>query len=494
LILSCLVALTPRIAAQAQEVTIQSGGKTVRVCKSADLDSSVSFVAGPDSYFIVAVNMQNISQNPCAPQPSPGLPIFAHEQGQEIKPFGLCIDCEDRLPNGQYRTHDPSVLNAGQIGHQTYRWKTIASADSVKCLRVSALFTPVLISTPTLFQPVCSEIEVSHTYADAYETAAEKGEGVGELEESSDEAFILTTGKTSYLDHESFNLHVSVADRGALTALGEDCPTFFLRQRSPDGTTRLDEEPPNGFKTCKSFSLGADRSADWQSGFEIWSGMSSRWGGTGEHSFELFRAVAVSQHGRIRFVHSNRLTVRIEDPALISRKWAGKSKGLGLDVTLDKEDYKIGEDVPLHVGIENFAALVPIYATSPVWDPYGAIGIEVRDERGRLLPQNERFAATTIWMGHGRGPEPFPVKRFVPIERTLASQGWLPLQAGRYTVLITWSSVEGPPYQSGFSEGIFPVNAIGNGFRDVFKPYATVQAAASFRIVEERSPTPTHDF
>jgi hypothetical protein len=49
---------------------------------------------------------------------------------------------------------------------------------------------------------------------------------------------------------------------------------------------------------------------------------------------------------------------------------------------LDKDAYKLGEDVPLHIAVENFDAPVPINATSPVWDPYAAIGVEVRDAMG----------------------------------------------------------------------------------------------------------------
>ncbi|MEI4913939.1 hypothetical protein Q8G39_28215, partial [Klebsiella pneumoniae] len=91
-------------------------------------------------------------------------------------------------------------------------------------------------------------------------------------------------------------------------------------------------------------------------------------------------------------------------------------------VTLDKDAYKLGEDVPLHIATENFDAPVPIYAISPVWDPYPAIGVEVRDATGRSLPANERFSSEPFWTGHGRGPFPCPPGKLLTIERTLASQ------------------------------------------------------------------------
>ena len=62
------------------------------------------------------------------------------------------------------------------------------------------------------------------------------------------------------------------------------------------------------------------------------------------------------------FARSHKLTVQIDDPALIPRKWQGKVKGVGVDVTLGKDAYQLGGDVPLHIAIENFNAPVPIYA------------------------------------------------------------------------------------------------------------------------------------
>jgi len=149
-----------------------------------------------------------------------------------------------------------------------------------------------------------------------------------------------------------------------------------------------------------------------------------------------------------------------------------------VDVTLDKDAYKPGEDVPLHIAIENFDAPVPIYAIDPVWDPYPAIGVEVRDATGRLLPENERCSNGMLWTGHGRGPVSYPAGKVVTIERTLASQGWLPNRPGVYTVVVTWCPLDGTHFEPG----------PGLARKDDIKTYATVQAAATFRIVGDPSP------
>lgn len=478
LALFCVALFTPGAKAQSQQVTIRDTGQTVPVCRLSDLDSSVVFFSN-DTDFIVGFNLRNISERACAPQPSGASPMFDLKPDQKIKPFELCMDCEDRLPNGQYLFHDPVVLNPWEVAHQTYRWKTVAPNETVRCLRLTALFAPVLVSAPTLLSPVCSDIAVSRTYAGAFVPPAPKGEPHYDVESS--ELLVLSSRKPRYYQDEIFTLHVGLVNSLAGSPSGEECPTLFLRERSPDGTTRFDEVRPCGFKTCKYFSLGADRSANWQSGFEVDSGVRSRWTGIGEHSFELFQLVDSSHDGRFQFVRSNKLTVQIDDPALIARKWLGKFKGVGVDVTLDKGVYQLGENVPLHIAIENFDAPVPIYATSPVWDPYTAIGVEVRDVGGRFLAENERFPIQTIWTGHGRGLFPYPPGKLETIERTLAGQGWLPNRPGVYTVVVTWCTFDGT--QVNRNQG----PSLGANC----KRYATVQATATLQIVDE-SPAASH--
>ena len=320
-----------------------------------------------------------------------------------------------------------------------------------------------------------SEIAVSRIYLGAF--AAEK-DGAHTDEVQNPERFVLSSRMPRYYKDEMFTLHVGLVDSLAGSVLSDNCPTLFLRERSADGTTRFDEVPPTGFKTCNSFSPGADRSADWRSGFEVESGASTRWEGTGGHSFEIFQLVDSSHDGRTRFAHSNKLTVEIDAPELIRRKWQGKAKGVQADVTLDKDTYEHGEDVPLHIATENFDAPVPIYATDPIWDPFTAIGIEVRDAIGRLLPEDERSSSAIFSTGHGRGPVLFPAGKVVAIERALKTEGWLPNRPGVYTVVVTWCPLDGTNFE--------PVDGLLR--KNDAKTYVTVRAAQTFRIVSEPNP------
>jgi hypothetical protein len=470
------VAVFPAWArAQSQENMIRANGQMFPACNRAALDLDVVFLSS-NNEMTVAFNLRNTSQNSCVPQLDVSFPMFDPEQSQKIKPFDLCTDCEDRLPNGEYRAHDPLVLNSGDVAHQTYRWKTVAPNETVTCLPLRALFNPVLVVAPTLFKPVCSEIAISRIYPGEFVPSAPNDESHTD-EAERDEVFVLSSRKPRYFQDEMFTLHAGLADTVAAPPSGKECPTLFLRERSPDGSTRFDEVRPNAFKTCETYTLGSDRNADWQSGIEVDSGMRTRWSGIGEHSFELFQLVGSPRDAKIQFVRSNKLTLQIDDPALIARNWQGKVNGVGVDVTLDKDTYKLGEDVPLHIAVENFDAPVPVYATSPVWDPYPAIGVEIRDVLGRPLPEDERFAMQTFWTGHGLGPMLFPRGKLVTIERTLVGQGWLPNRPGLYTVVVTWCTLDGTHFVAG-SE----LPLAGN-----FRPYRTVQAKAPFRILSESS-------
>ena len=123
----------------------------------------------------------------------------------------------------------------------------------------------------------------------------------------------------------------------------------------------------------------------------------SRGEGVGEHQFEIFRLSGSTDDAQIHFVSSNILRLQIADPTLIQRRW-GRMKGIAADFTLDKDTYRLGEDVPLHLAIEDFSADVPLYTWDPIWDPRMG-GIKVQDAARHPLPANERFPNSSICMG-----------------------------------------------------------------------------------------------
>jgi len=437
-------------------------------CKPAALDIWPEYFNAPHDYFMIALHLRNISGEACIPDLPLYFPQFTSTENPPGKSFGICDACEDRLPNGRVRWQPPLLLSPREGGYQTYRWKTDPPHAGVKCQQLSALGGPAfLIVAPTLLKPVCSDIEVSRYYPDTW-PGLPRSKDQDSSETRDPEALVLSTSKRTYYDGEGFSIHVSLAFPGAGSPTREECPTLFLRERAADGSTRIDERHPEGFKGCKWFDLGANLDADWQTGFELRLGA----GGIGTQSFELSEVVDSTKGGRIQFAQSNELKVQIETPSAISRKWGLKAKGVAVDVTLDKATYDVGEDVPLHIAVENFDAAAPVYAIDPAWDPAEAIAIEVRDTQGRLLPESER-SSPRLWMGHGRGPVLYPPGKLVPIERSLKGQGWLPKRPGTYVIVVTWATRTAPG--SGEESGL--------RLRSDLQPYATVQAVAPLNIV-----------
>jgi uncharacterized protein len=163
--------------------------------------------------------------------------------------------------------------------------------------------------------------------------------------------------------------------------------------------------------------------------------------------------------------------------------WGPQEKGVAVGVTLGKPAYELGEDIPLHIAMENFAASVPILGQRPVWRPCEVVKEEVRDEMGDLVTKfyqshtPGRDGTVTIYVCVGGGPNMlmrYPRGKVVTIERNLASEMRLPGSPGNYSVTITWAPYAGDQDSCDLCE-------IPKGW-DLNKPYATVHATAKFRI------------
>jgi hypothetical protein len=264
----CLLLLAPSLGdAQATGVAA--------TCKAADFDTTAEFVNGPADYFTVAFNMRNISGHSCILDGPLLGPSFYPDRVPGEKPFALCYDCEHRLPNGQYSPVAPLTLKPDQLAYLAFRWKTVPPDEAVRCLQPNWMAGPVLVvNAPALLKQVCSAIEVSRYMAGAFPGSVS----------NENQVFNLTSRRSTYYEGEFFSLHTSLVQPGTPPVSNDSCPTFYLRQRSPDGTTRIDAFKPPAFKGCPRPVLGL-KLGDWESGFLVDSGARGAWGGLGEHTF-----------------------------------------------------------------------------------------------------------------------------------------------------------------------------------------------------------------
>ena len=240
-------------------------------CTAADFDANLEFVNGPGDYYSIVVRKRNISAHPCVFDGSMYGPSFVPERVEGHEPYKLCYDCENRLPNGQTPIAPAITLNPGEVARQTFRWRTTSSNEAAPCLEPKWMSNPVLLVAPSLLKKVCSAIEVS-----LFSLAASDGAQAESGEYNPAPAFELTAQKALYYKGELFPLRLSRAHADTHTGAREDqCPTLYLRQRSPDGATRIDELQPLAFRGCEMHVLGHEP-GDWKSGFDVDSGAMSR--------------------------------------------------------------------------------------------------------------------------------------------------------------------------------------------------------------------------
>jgi len=174
---------------------------------------------------------------------------------------------------------------------------------------------------------------------------------------------------------------------------------------------------------------------------------------------------------------SNTLHLNIADAGAISRNWSPQLKGVAVDVTLDRDAYALGQDIPLHLAVENFAASIPIFGLSN--DGCSSnLGIEVRDAADGLLvvsnpffPESICLSGEPITLGPAQLAQ-YPLGRAFPQERTLQAVSQLPDYAGSFTVAATWT--------------VYDCQLCNP---NETKPYAVVRSTPrAFRIVDGRHP------
>jgi hypothetical protein len=447
----------------AQEALNLSGASN---CTARDFDANVDFRNGPSDYFTVVVDKRNISDHPCIFDGPRYGPSFVPDRVQGDPPVKLCYECEEKPANGQHAAKLPLTLEPGQVARQTFRWKTRPASEDIRCLSFDWMSDPVLLVTPSLFKRICSEVQVSGF--SLLEVAGDASTGqIGDSKEAP--VFELTSDKSKYYQGENITVQVARTPGNPGTATeAKGCSKLYLRERSPDGGTRVDEAKSLALRRCEAPISGHESGSG--AGFELDSGANSRWGGTGEHAIEILQLLGSADDAELHFASSNILRIQVVDSAAIERKWGPQVKGIAADITLDKETFHVGEDVRLHLAIEDFDAEGTIYSWDPVWDPCEVFRMEVRDASGRILPVEERFAQTSLCMGHGLGPKPVVKGKVVPMEHALREQGWLPNHPGTYTVVLTWAPCVGPE-KSKFTT------------QTELKPYAVARAVATIHIV-----------
>jgi len=405
----------------------------LRYCQSDDLDI---WYAAPDravSPASMVIHVQNISTHPCGMFYNPG---FAFIKGQSFDraDVELCVKCTIGGNEDTGQNNPNLILPPNGRGRVTLRFNTSpypqSGCEETNGLRVSTFHKELNVFKDTIIRwsdplQVCSRVEVTLISPERSETDdTPRGDSRVSLE--------LTSNRATYYDGERVSLHVRAEGPADLLPVdSRSCLSLFQRSREPQGFTRYDAIlPPN---TCNA-SVGEGPGSNRVVEMEFDGGHPTHWGGHGEHRIDLAYVAPPGAHEGAFFARSNTLHLAMADASLIARTWGPQTNGVAADITLDQSTYALGQDVALHVAVENFDSAVGVFARAGGCT--NIVEIEVRTAGGLAVeglgPNVLRDCSDLGGLPGGRAE--YARGKVVTQELTLRDLGLLPDQPGSYTV------------------------------------------------------------
>jgi hypothetical protein len=444
-------------------------------CSAENVDPDIKVPTSRDNSQAVEIRLLNVSGHSCYLRGELAANFMTVKKGAPIttNPVQFCYDCG---PNRQTRWSEPLLLGNARAMQQTFAWTNKLVPGETPCVQINLLELflgnkmLVLFQTQNPIFAVCSTIQVS-PFSILPKDDATKLQEDGGIAKS----LKLTAEKDTYYVGQRIRLRLQVeeSDTGALS-IEQECQLLFERVRSPEGLTRIDQVGAAWDTDCKveaASKLSSKRTVT----LDINSGHNNRWGGVGEHVIQFIDAGNERGNEWLPSAASNILHLRIVDPSTIKRAWGQSVEGLAANVTIDQDSYGLGQDVALHLAVENFAAVVPIYGASPVWNPCDVLEVEVRDSTGRQISGNHP------WPCMGGGPSGawrYPNGKLIPLEWSLGPLGMLPDRPGVYTVMATWKPFQGNDYSCEFCQ-------VTSDDVAKSKPYVVRSNVASFSILDK---------
>jgi hypothetical protein len=412
-------------------------------CSPADVDPDIRISTSHDNHQALDVKLGNVSGHACYLRGELSENFMTVNIGAPItqNPVQTCYSCGR---DGKSRSSEPLLLGNAQVAHQTSVWTNKQTSEQqIPCIQVNLLELflnnkmLILFETQNPILSVCSQVLVSQFLLVAETNDKNSGDQENEAKARS---LKLAADKDTYYVGQRIPLRLDMEgpDTGE-TSVERECSPLFERVRSPDGMSRFDQVGSTQDSNCKiitSTTLGSKRTVT----LDVNSGHNNRWGGVGDHSIQFIDIDNTLGNEWLPEVTSNTIDLHIADPSTMKRTWGKLVEGLAADVTIDKNTYELGKDIPLHLAVENFSASVPIYGASPVFNPCDLLEVQVRDLAGQLV------SGINPWLCTGGGPSGawrYPKDKLVPLEWSLAPLGMLPDRPGVYSVVTIWEPFQG---------------------------------------------------
>ena len=408
----------------------------VQPCPATALDATFQAADGPDHSYTLAINLRNISAETCFVNSQAGGTGISPNPGPDGTQVRICYYCEA----GQQKPLAARItLVPGDSVHQIRSWKTTPTDAPARCVTATEMTwdysyewrSYVRLSSRSLLKPICSPL-MTTDYA--------VGQLSPETAESSYKPLIQwDNDEDTRYSREHVPLRMRVEDPGHVLLLDErSCPRIFARiplmtdsSASPTRITHVDEIQN---ATCKvKPGDGRGKPSVFVMDFDASYALKQAHGNYGEYTFDV--SCLTKSKGRYSLAGTTKdFHLSMMDDKLIQRNWGPAVEGIAVSLTLDKDVYEVGGDIPLHIALENFSSHFLIAAPDPGYDPPG-VAVQLQDSDGQSIPSG----AGAIWSGHGSCRHFIPGD-VVPVELKLSQMGFRPVRAGVYRVVVTWTA------------------------------------------------------
>jgi hypothetical protein len=423
-------------------VTMLAQSLPIQPCPSDALDATFQAADGPDHGYTLAINLRNISGEPCSVDTHPGgsgVPYKAPD-GSTVKICWYRYYCEE---GAQEPTTGRIALAPGESVHQTRSWRTTPTDDAAQCVSPPEMrwddkgqyigFGEYWLSSRSLLKPICSPMTITNYVSGHFlsETAA------GVLTGSRLPVIHWANHEDTPKSREQIPLSVTVEDPAHLVSLDEhSCPRLFVRVRDAtpsrvvfSRSTRVVEV---GTVSCK-VEFGGESGRRFALGFDAGPAFGQADENKGEYAVDVSSLAEYSgQH--LLVGATNALHMTVVNGRFMRRNWGSQVEGAAVSLNLDSDVYTVGDDILLHIALENVGAHTAIAAMDPYYDPPG-VAVELEASDGQPIPP-PRF--TTAWTGHGFCHHFLPGIVF-PVELKLSQMGFQPNRPGVYKVVATWN-------------------------------------------------------
>ena len=417
----------------------------VRPCEAADLDIRFDPPDRSVSPTSIALHFQNITGRACRLFTTPSVGFRNGSRDAEIPTYDNCTA-------GRQKDPWKIILPAQGTATTTLSFKTEAEGASecrkVTDIQVNAVVPPnecpgndlsphlrnksfgheIRIWLGAAVLPICGRLDAAPATLEAAAKAVPAS--------ASGVTLKVTTDKSDYYAGVPIPLHITI--EGPSELLPTDAwgrVPLMERKRTPDGSTWFE---PVTQAAARDATGSAAKPGFRRVEIEVPEG-----GGPGENTVELaYMAQAGKQVGNL-LARSDIVHLNIAKPAARPWTWGARVDGVAVDLALGKDTYELGEKVPMHIAVANFAAQAPVYGYNPRWDPCWVVRIEVRDDAdGQLVTGTGSGAFCT---GHGWAAYQYPAGEILPLEVPMHP----PNRSGRFHAVAVWTPSVGAPVPEG---------------------------------------------